>query len=54
MHKSRETLGSIVQLMDEIKNMPVGVGVQGDIQDALNAIDKVSLYVPIPPDHILT
>jgi phosphatidylinositol glycan class S len=54
VHKSRETLGSIVQLVDKIKNMPVGAGVRGDVQDALNALDKVSLYVPIPPDHILT
>jgi len=39
--KSMETLGSIVQLVDQIENMPVGAGVRGDVQDALSALDKV-------------
>jgi hypothetical protein len=42
--KSMETLGSIVQLVDQIENMPVGAGVRGDVQDALSALDKVSSY----------
>jgi phosphatidylinositol glycan class S len=40
--KSRKTLGSIVQLVDQIENMPVGVDVRGDVQDALIALDEVS------------
>jgi GPI-anchor transamidase subunit S len=42
--KSAETLGSIVQLVDQIENMPVGAGVRGDVQNALGALDKVSPY----------
>ncbi|THH21162.1 hypothetical protein EW146_g339 [Bondarzewia mesenterica] len=38
---SKETLESIVQLVDEIPNMPVGPDVRDDIQDALTALDKV-------------
>ncbi|KIM86728.1 hypothetical protein PILCRDRAFT_815979 [Piloderma croceum F 1598] len=39
--KSTKTLGSIVQLVDQIENMPVGPDVRGDVQDALIALDKV-------------
>ncbi|KAH9947537.1 phosphatidylinositol-glycan biosynthesis class S protein [Amylocystis lapponica] len=37
---SRETLRSIVRLVDQIENMPVGKDVQGDVQDALAALDQ--------------
>jgi phosphatidylinositol glycan class S len=42
--KSTETLGSIVQLVDQIENMPVGAGVKGDVLDALGALDKVCSF----------
>jgi GPI-anchor transamidase subunit S len=41
--KSTETLSSIVQLVDQIQSMPVGAGVKGDVQDALSALEKVSV-----------
>lgn len=40
--KSRETLDSIVQLVDQIGNMPVGANVRGDVEGALDALDTVS------------
>ena len=39
---SRETLESIVSLVNQIQNMPVGQDVKGDVQNALNALDEVS------------
>lgn len=39
---SRETLQSIVSLVNQIQNMPVGQDVKGDVQNALNALDEVS------------
>jgi hypothetical protein len=38
---SQDTLRSIVKLVDQIENMPVGQYVKGDVQDALLALDKV-------------
>lgn len=43
--KSTETLSSIVQLVDQIQSMPVGAGVKGDVQDALSALEKVSVCI---------
>lgn len=39
---SKEALSSIVKLVDQIKNMPVGQDVKGDVQGALDAIEQVS------------
>ena len=39
---SKEALSSIVKLVDQIENMPVGQDVKGDVQGALDAIDQVS------------
>lgn len=38
---SQNTLKSIVKLVDQIGNMPVGQNVKGDVLDALTALDKV-------------
>lgn len=38
---SRDTLKSIVALVDQIENMPVGQDVKGDVQGSLDALDKV-------------
>ncbi|KAF8884920.1 phosphatidylinositol-glycan biosynthesis class S protein-domain-containing protein [Gymnopilus junonius] len=38
---SRDTLLSIVKLVDQIENMPVGEDVRGDVDDALEALNKV-------------
>lgn len=40
---SKDTLKSIVALVNQIENMPVGQDVKGDVQGALNALDKVQL-----------
>ena len=40
-HHSQETLQSIIKLVDQIENMPVGQGVLGDVHDALNALEEV-------------
>lgn len=40
---SKETLGSIVSLVHQIENMPVGQDVKGDVQGSLNALDSVRL-----------
>ncbi|KAA1472038.1 hypothetical protein DENSPDRAFT_896001 [Dentipellis sp. KUC8613] len=37
---SKETLQSIVKLVDQIPNMPVGQDVKGDVQEALTALEK--------------
>jgi len=36
-----DTMSSIVKLVDQIDNMPVGLDVKGDVQDALGALDNV-------------
>ena len=38
---SKDTLKSIVALVNQIENMPVGQDVKGDVQSALNALDMV-------------
>ncbi|KAJ7512620.1 phosphatidylinositol-glycan biosynthesis class S protein-domain-containing protein [Mycena galericulata] len=38
---AQDTLESIVKLVDQIENMPVGQDVRGDVQDALTALDKM-------------
>lgn len=43
VENSKETLKSIVALVDQIENMPVGQDVKGDVQDALSALDMVRL-----------
>lgn len=43
IEKSQETLLSIVQLVGQIENMPVGKGVKGDVLGALDALDKVGV-----------
>ncbi|KAI0258289.1 phosphatidylinositol-glycan biosynthesis class S protein-domain-containing protein [Gloeopeniophorella convolvens] len=44
---SKETLRSIVKLVDQIPNMPVGQDVRGDIADALSALDEVRDPMPM-------
>ncbi|KAI0806266.1 phosphatidylinositol-glycan biosynthesis class S protein-domain-containing protein [Irpex lacteus] len=41
VENSKETLKSIVALVNQIENMPVGQDVKGDVQGALNALDLV-------------
>ncbi|GJE85189.1 GPI transamidase component PIG-S [Phanerochaete sordida] len=43
---SKDTLNSIVKLVHQIENMPVGEDVQGDVQDALDALDAALEAVP--------
>ena len=38
---SKQSLKSIVALVDQIKNMPVGQDVKGDVQGALDALESV-------------
>ncbi|KAH9478672.1 GPI transamidase component PIG-S [Psilocybe cubensis] len=38
---SQDTLLSIVKLVDQIENMPVGEDVKGDVEDALDALTKM-------------
>jgi phosphatidylinositol glycan class S len=40
---SQDTLQSIVKLVDQIKNMPVGEDVRDDVEDALQALTNVHL-----------
>jgi len=40
---ARDTLQSIVKLVDQIENMPVGQDVKGDVQGALTAFEQVCL-----------
>ena len=42
---SGEALSSIVKLVDQIENMPVGQDVKGDVQGALDAIEQVSYFL---------
>lgn len=58
---SKETLESIVRLVDQIEGMPVGADVKGDIQDALAALNEVCIILvsstvpaPIFPNHQLS
>ena len=39
--RAKDTLRSIVKLVDEIQNMPVGKDVRNDIVNALNELDEV-------------
>ncbi len=41
VENSKETLESIVALVNQIENMPVEQDVKGDVQGALNALDLV-------------
>ncbi|KAI0370586.1 hypothetical protein BV20DRAFT_943936 [Pilatotrama ljubarskyi] len=41
VQSSRETLEAIVRLVNQIKNMPVGEDVVGDVQAALDALNEV-------------
>jgi phosphatidylinositol glycan class S len=45
---SRDTLLSIVKLVDQIANMPVGPDVRDDVEGALSALHKVRLYTVYP------
>lgn len=40
---SQETLESIVKLVNQIQNMPVGKDVKGDVQSALDALERVRI-----------
>ncbi|KAJ6543823.1 phosphatidylinositol-glycan biosynthesis class S protein-domain-containing protein [Mycena sp. CBHHK59/15] len=41
-----DTLKSIVKLVDQIENMPVGQYVKGDVQDSLTALDQMYTSAP--------
>ena len=51
MANAKETLKSIIALVNQIDNMPVGQDVRGDVQGALTALDNVRPQVY--PDHRL-
>ena len=40
-HSSQDTLRSIVKLVDQIENMPLGADVKGDVEEALDALNMV-------------
>ena len=42
---TKETLQSIVALVRQIENMPVGQDVKGDVQNSLNFLDQVRLHL---------
>jgi phosphatidylinositol glycan class S len=42
--RAKDTLRSIVKLVDEIQNMPVDKGVRNDVVNALNELDEVKFY----------
>lgn len=44
---SKEALASIIKLVAQIENMPVGQDVKGDVQGALDAIEQVSRTYPL-------
>ncbi|EGN92894.1 hypothetical protein SERLA73DRAFT_98679 [Serpula lacrymans var. lacrymans S7.3] len=46
---AQETLYSIVKLVEQIDNMPVGQHVKGDVQDALTALEQVYKVSPSSP-----
>ncbi|KAH9941817.1 phosphatidylinositol-glycan biosynthesis class S protein-domain-containing protein [Epithele typhae] len=50
---SADTLASIVRLVDQIANMPVGQDVKGDVQDALAALNEVHTAAPTDPPRAL-
>ena len=39
--KTKETLDSIIRIVDQIDNMPVGANVRGDVEGALDALENV-------------
>ena len=39
--KAKETLDSIIRIVDQIGNMPVGADVRGDVEGALDALENV-------------
>ena len=41
--KAKDTLQSIVKLVEEIQNMPVGKDVRDDVVNALNELDEVRM-----------
>ena len=41
--RAKDTLRSIVKLVDEIQNMPVDKDVRNDVVNALNELDEVNL-----------
>jgi phosphatidylinositol glycan class S len=45
---SKETLQSIVKLVDQIPNMPVGQGVRDDVLETLSALELVSFAIISP------
>lgn len=51
---TQETLTSIVKLVNQINNMPVKEDVKGDVQGALNALEKVNPPSPISPHSFIT
>ncbi|KAF9444833.1 hypothetical protein P691DRAFT_763033 [Macrolepiota fuliginosa MF-IS2] len=51
---AHETLTSIVKLVDQIENMPVKEDVKGDVQGALDALEKVSPSLHSLPFRLLT
>lgn len=50
MHGSIDTVNSIVKLVDRIKGMPVGGTVKSDIEQALDALEEVSVFPSLPQD----
>jgi phosphatidylinositol glycan class S len=47
---AQDTLSSIVKLVDQISNMPVGQRVKTDVQDTLAALEKVCFMItPLHP-----
>lgn len=42
---TQETLQSIIALVRQIENMPVGQDVKGDVQNSLNALDQVTPFL---------
>ncbi|KAF7344519.1 GPI transamidase component PIG-S [Mycena sanguinolenta] len=41
VQNAQDTLKSIVKLVDQIENMPVGLDVKGDVQNSLTALDQM-------------
>ena len=44
-HSSQDTLRSIVKLVDQIENMPLGPDVKGDVEGALDALSMVRSFL---------
>ena len=42
--RAKDTLRSIVKLVDEIQNMPVDKDVRNDVVNALNELDEVKFH----------